>query len=186
MSGTANSIRNSGVGSGSIKQYGYKKENGKLVIDEDEAAEITKMVNLYLNKSYSLGDIANYLNKNDVKTRYEKLTKAGIISYQNAGKLQWTDGSVGRLFHKRLLTGYITYGKTAIQLENLRIIDKDTFEALQIKMEGKRKTLANAAKWENFLKGKLVCGYCGGAMIMHKGKSKITNHYKCFNHDKCR
>lgn len=180
-SGTHNSIRKGGVGSGAIKQYGYRKDNGKLVIDEEEAAVIREIVDLYLNKNWGLGAIANHLNSNGVETRYRKLIDSKTIQYKLASKLIWTDGSVGRLLHKRLLTGFRKYGATEIQVEDLRILDNDTFETLQLKMQGKRKTIANAAKFENLFKGKLVCGFCGGSMIMHKGATNIQNHYKCYN-----
>ena len=181
VSGTYNSIRKGGVGSGSIKQFGYKKDNGKLVIDESEAAVIREICDLYLNKNWGLGAIANHLNNNGVETRYKKLIDAGTINYKLASKLLWTDGSVGRLMHKRLLTGYRVYGKVELQDEALRIIDNETFDALQVRMEGKRKSQANAQKYENILKGTLVCGHCGGNMIMHKGKSALAHHYKCYN-----
>lgn len=181
ISGTHNSIRKGGVGSGSIKQFGYKKENGKLVIDESEAAVIREICDLYLNKGWGLGAIANHLNNKGVETRYKKLIDAGTINYKLASKLIWTDGSIGRLLHKRLLTGFRKYGSTEIQLDNLRIIDNATFDALQVKMNQKRLTQANAAKYENILKGTLVCGHCGGTMIMHKGKSSLAHHYKCYN-----
>lgn len=181
ISGTYNSIRKGGVGSGSIKQYGYKKDNGKLVIDEAEAAVVREICDLYLNKNWGLGAIASYLNNNGVETRYRKLIESGTINYKLASKLVWTDGSIGRLLHKRLLTGYRTYGKVELQDEALRIIDNATFDAIQVKMQEKRKTQANAQKYENILKGSLVCGHCGGSLIMHKGKSALANHYKCYN-----
>lgn len=180
ISGTYNSIRNGGAGGGSIKQYGYKKENNKLLINEEEAEVIRDICNRYLNKDMSLGQIAEYLNEIGVETRYKKLIDEGTITYKIASKHRWTDGSVARLLHKRLLTGYRKYGQVELNDEKLRIIDDQTFEAIQIKMNEKRKTIANAQKFENILRGVLTCGNCGGAMIMHKGTTGLQNHYKCF------
>lgn len=180
-SGTYNSIKKGGVGGGSIKQYGYKKENGKLVIDEDEKAVILDMVDKYFVNDWSVLQIANYLNNLGVKTRIKKLVESETINYNRPAKMLWTDGSVARLFHKKLLTGYRVYGEVVQQDENLRILSDETFEALQLKMAGKRKDNANAQKFENIFRGILRCGNCGSAMIIHKGTSGLMHHYKCHN-----
>lgn len=179
MSGMANSIRNGGVGGGVIKQYGYKNVNDKLVIDEDEADIIRDIFNMYLSGT-GLIAIANTLNVNGKETRLKKMVDAGSIKYKNVMKTVWTASTVCKLLHTKLYTGFRKYGATEIQLENLRIIDTDIYEAVQIKMAGKRYTLANAAKWEHIFKGVLYCGHCGGILSMKKNNS-TNSHYMCFN-----
>jgi len=181
ISGTYNSIRKGGAGSGSIKQFGYKKESGKLLIDELEAEVIKDITGKYLNESWSVKAIANYMNESGIETRYKKLIDAGTITYKKPTKLLWNDGTVARLLHKKLLTGWRVYGKVELQDEKLRIIDDSTFEAIQIKMNQKRKTQANAQKYEAILKGTIFCGHCGAALIMEKGVNDLSNHYKCYN-----
>ncbi len=181
ISGMYNSIKNGGVGSGVIKQYGYKKLNGKLVIDEDEKAVILDVVDKYLNQDYSILQITNYLNESGVETRYRKLVDSKILDFKLPSQLLWTTSTVNRLLHKKHLIGFRKYGKVELQDENFRIISDATFEALQVKMASKRDTEPNAQKFENILKGLLVCGNCGGAMVMHKGSDGRQHHYKCFN-----
>lgn len=180
MSGTYNSIRKGGTGGGNIKQFGYKKQNGKLVIDEEERAVILDIVDKYLNKDMSVKQIADYLNESGIETRIKKLVNGQIINYTRKCKLLWTDGSVARLLHKRLLTGYRKYGKVELQDEAFRILDDNTYNALQIKMESKRKVNTNAQKFENIFKGVLRCGNCGGTMVMQKSTSGLQNHYECY------
>ncbi|MCW0484676.1 recombinase family protein [Gaoshiqia sediminis] len=181
ISGTYNSIRNGGAGGGSIKQYGYKKVNGKLVIDTEEANVIKDICNKYLCEDWSVKQIADYLNVTGIKTRYKKLIDAEIINYKVPSPLLWTEGSIARLLHKQLLTGNRKYGKVQLKDESLRILDDSTFEAIQLKMMEKRKTKANAQKYQNIFKNVLYCANCGSPMIMHKGKSSsLNNHYKCF------
>jgi len=181
ISGTYNSIRKGGVGSGSIKQFGYKKEAGKLLIDEAEAAAIKDICGKYLVEGWSVKAIADYMNELGIQTRYKKLIDAGTITYKRPSKLIWNDGTVARLLHKKLLTGFRVYGKVELQDEKLRIIEDSTFEAIQIKMNQKRKTQANAQKYEAILKGVVFCGHCGAALIMEKGANGLSNHYKCYN-----
>lgn len=180
LSGTYYSIRKGGTGGGAIKQYGYKKENGKLVIDVEEAAVIVDICDKYLHKDWSVKQIADYLNEIGIETRYRKLINSGEITYKVASDLVWTDGSVARLLHKRLLTGFRTYGKVELQDEALRIISNETFDSIQIKMDEKRKSKANSQKYEHILRGTLICGNCGSSMIMQKSKSGLQNHYQCF------
>jgi len=181
ISGTYNSIRKGGTGGGSIKQFGFKKKAGKLIIDEAEAEAIKDICGKYLNEGWSVKALADYLNESGIETRYKKLIDEGTITYNRKSKLIWTDGSVARLLHKKLLTGYRVYGKVELQDEAFRIIDDATFEAIQLKMNQKRKSLANAAKYEAILKGKLFCGHCGAGLSMEKGKSGLSHHYKCYN-----
>jgi DNA invertase Pin-like site-specific DNA recombinase len=180
MQGTAISINNGGSGGGVYKQYGYKNVNSKLVIDEKEKAVILEIIDLYLNKNYGLIAIANYLNKEGVKTRINKLIEETKFTKRNTSKLIWSASMVNKILHAKLLTGFRKYGEIEQQFEHLRIISNDTFEALQIKMNSKRKSLANAQKYENVLKGIVYCGFCGGALIMEKGE-QASNHYKCYN-----
>mgnify|MGYP004700964807 CR=1 FL=1 len=179
-SGTYNSVRNGGTGGGSIKQYGYKKQNGKLVIDEEEAGVILDICDKYLNKDWSVADIANYLNEVGIQTRYKKLIDAGTITYKVATDLLWTDGSVARLLHKKLLTGYRVYGPVELQDESLRIISIEMFDALQVKMDLKRKSKANSQKYEHILRGTLKCSHCGSSLVMSKSHNGLQNHYCCY------
>jgi site-specific DNA recombinase len=180
MEGTAISINNGGSGGGVFKQYGYKNENSKLVKDEKEEKVIKEIIDLYLNKNYGLIAIADYLNKEGVKTRISKLLEETKFTKRNTSKLVWSASMVNKILHTKLLIGFRKYGKIEQQFEHLRIIDNATFEALQQRMNEKRKTVANATKYENVLKGIVFCGFCGGAMIMEKGL-QASNHYKCFN-----
>lgn len=181
LSGMYNSIKNGGVGGGVIKQFGYKKLDGKLVIDEDEKAVILDVVDKYLNQDYSILQLTDYLNESGVETRYRKLVDSKTLDFKLPSQLLWTTSTVGRLLHKKHLIGFRKYGKIELHDENFRILDNATFEALQEKMAGKRDREPNAQKFENIFKGVMVCGNCGGAMVMHKGSDGRQHHYKCFH-----
>lgn len=178
ISGMQNSIRKGGSGTNPIKQFGYIKKDGKLIVDDDEAATIRDICNKYLNENWSAEQIANYLNNAGIET---KMKKCGIINKSKPSKLLWKDATVIHLLHKKLLTGYRVFGKVEYQDEALRIIDNATYDAIQAKIILRNKNLANATKYENIFKGVLICGNCGSPMVMHKGRSKTMNHYKCYN-----
>ncbi|NEW81771.1 MAG: recombinase family protein [Mariniphaga sp.] len=180
ISGMQSSIRKGGSGSSDIKQYGYKRENKKLVIDEFEAEIIRDIFKKYLS-GYSIIEIKNYLNENNIPSKYMRLKESGIIRKNLSESYEWSTASICRLLKAKLLTGYRVYGSVELQDEAFRIIDNITFSAVANRLANKRDREPNAQKYENIFKGVLICGHCGGAMYMQKGTSKKTNHYKCFN-----
>lgn len=90
------------------------------------------------------------------------------------------------LFQKPLLYGSLTYGGTTMEDYCEPIIDKETFDKLQIYNEAqpKRKRSAGAgvyAQNRSLLSGLLVCGECGGRMYLdtRKAKGHIYQTYYC-------
>lgn len=93
------------------------------------------------------------------------------------------------LFKKTLLYGSLTYGGTTIEDYCQPIIDKETFDRLQIYNESqpKRKRSRGAGVYSlnrSLLSGLLVCGECGERMHLDRRKAKghtyetyYCNHY---------
>lgn len=70
--GRARSIKASCGGySGGRCPYGYKVENGRLIINDEEAIMVKKVFELLSNR-YTLQDTADWLNDNDFRTRKGK------------------------------------------------------------------------------------------------------------------
>lgn len=74
----------SGVVLGSSRIFGYRKDNRRLVIDEDEAVMVRELFNLYATDEYSMKQIENlfwekgYRNHNGKRIAHS--TMSGIIS----------------------------------------------------------------------------------------------------------
>jgi len=178
-------IQNQGAPSGSLPQYGYTKQLGKLVVDEEEAEIVKEIFDLYVNKKYSTPEIAKKLNRDNVKTKYRKQVDAKLIETKNRrlsrNQFVWTDGSVARLLRKSILTGHRQYLNLNLphNLE-LQIIDDETFNLAQSRLSGQKKVNPNASKFENVLRGCIKCS-CGYHYLMQKGNSSNAHHYKCAN-----
>lgn len=71
------------------------------------------------------------------------------------------------------------------------IVDRDVFLDIQAKFNDTKKISTKQPARDNPLKGKVVCGTCGGKMQRHRGSSKaewyfyscITNNRKGFGCD---
>lgn len=79
--GMNRSIKNGNI-LGNNMLYGYKKnkENGKLIIIEEEAKVVKKIFKLYANDEYSLSKITKILNNNNIKTSQNKKWCISTIS----------------------------------------------------------------------------------------------------------
>lgn len=98
------------------------------------------------------------------------------IRYFLSGKFK-TNTQVNLLFEKTILYGAMTYGGTTIEHYCEPIIDKDTWDRLQIYIasEPKRRRAPGGgvfAKERALLSGLLVCGICGERMHLDTRKAK--------------
>jgi len=90
---------------------GYNKdEEGRLVIDDEEADLVRRIYDLYLNQGYHLEAIARLLNAEGVKTRRAKLNEAGKNRFRGAN--QWQISTLRCLFRNTIYKGTYVYGKT--------------------------------------------------------------------------
>lgn len=181
LSGTQNSIRKGGTGGGGTVPYGYNNVHNMLIVDDYEADVVRDIFNKYLNEDYSVAQIANHLNESGIKSNYVDSIESGILKNPKRGASGWLPSTVSKLLHKPIYTGLRIHGAVTIQLNHLAIIDKDVYDSVQRKAIEKRKIQANAAVYENILRGKLVCGNCGAKMFLHKDNTGNMNHYKCYN-----
>ena len=95
--------------------------------------------------------------------------------------------NVKRLFANQLLIGRMTYGETTIEDYCAQIIDRQTFDALQIfERSHPRKQIGRQGGWSAdppMLSGLLYCAKCGDPMYINRRKSKghLYCTYRCKN-----
>lgn len=173
--------------------FGYKLVDNKLVINQDEAWIVQKIFNLYL-QNYGARAIAEHLNSLGIKTR--------------SGAL-WSDFPIKRMLKNEAYIGNTVWNRTKrndtkelsrpveewvrTEATHEPIIDKATFQAVQERMEQKRKIGGRAQHSDYLLSGLLRCGHCGGAMIGNtnkgrfaktKGRAPVYHRYICSNYHK--
>lgn len=152
---------------GSSLPYGFSKVRGDkgYVLAPNEEAKIVQMIfNKYVYDHCSLADIRRYLNKNGIKPQ----------------KIQhWTNGSLKSLMRNKTYAGYIaTNTKNGKRKEYFKgkheaIIDVETFEKAQEKLQ----IHSHKTKMDNSLSNALAslvkCSLCGSTM------QKVTNSIRC-------
>lgn len=164
-----NESRRKGLSQGGRIAYGYRVENRKVYINEDQARIV-----LYIFQQYAQGVIA--------KDIAEDLTAQGIT--HNGRPFATTT-----IYHMLRLKKYIGICNCAGQdYDNIYppIIPKALFDEVGCILE-KNKIGSRSTGVEYLLKGKLLCGYCGKTLQGETGTSKngkIKHYYKCMGRKK--
>lgn len=145
--------------------YGYKVENKKILIDEEQA-EIVR----YIYKQYSLGmyvkDILNELNEKHILNRNRPFTRVTLYNTLRNEKY----------------TGIYRYENEIFENMYPAIISKELFDSIRLKTTTNKKG-SRSVKTKYMLRDKLKCGYCGRPISAETGTSRngtMRRYYKCF------
>lgn len=138
--------------------YGYKFENGKLVIDNTEAKIVNQVFTEYIN-GLSLLKIANLL----IQKKIEYLPN----------QVKWSKNKIRRIIENKKYLGDDTYPK---------IVDTDIFnKANSIKIDRDTAKNTNRANYIYKLKIPVLCSACNGQMKRKRHADKeITEKWICF------
>lgn len=174
IAGIKAGIKAGHAGGGAFLPYGFKKDEKKLVVNEDEAIIVRNIFNYYL-QGLGVKKIANILNAQGVKTR-SNITFGDKIINQKTGKLgknvKWVDKTVDDILLNPIYIGKRRYwgGKESkrnnntpelIDLDGEPILNPTSIyeDCLEIR---KNKTTKNYnTKYTYLLKDKIVCAKCG-------------------------
>lgn len=159
-----NESRHKGNFTGGSIIYGYKVENKKVLIDEDQA----KIIKLIFER-YASGVF--------VKDIIEELTSAGIM---NHGK-PFARTTVYNILKNEKYSGVLKHGDEVFTNIYPRIVPKEVYDIVREKIN------ENAyGKHDSdvvyLLKNKIKCGYCGKTIVSESGTAKsgeIKRYYKC-------
>ena len=183
ISGLRKSVNDGNWVGGIYSPYGYKKENKKIVIDEEESNIVKRIFNLYLEGN-GTKKLCNILNKEKIQTRYNKVVKGTVRINQinkKGEEFTWKDGTI-----YSLLTNPVYIGKKigkgnleGLKLNSPSIIDEDTFNQVQEKLKNTIKQ--HSTKFFYLFEGKLKCGICGRTYFPHKRISNTDNRYCCLS-----
>lgn len=176
-SGRLQKIKNGGIMAGANIPFGYKSQDKKLVIDDEEAKIVNQIYDWYVagdsdkNITKMLND-ANVLTRKNKQT--DKLYKGGIY-FKNNSQIKWSQSTI-----KGILTNTIYIGKRRFKNEIVQspvIIDEKKFLLAQEQRKIK-KPKKSIDKHLFLMKGLVKC-QCGYNFFGHYGKSGGENCYKC-------
>ncbi len=95
--------------------YGYDLQNGKLLVNKQEA-EVVKEIFAYYTRGKTMTKITHRLNSRNIKTRNKK---------------KWTIWSVSYILHNPVYAGFIKCGDTLSAGHHIPIIKKERFNKVQ-------------------------------------------------------
>lgn len=153
---------------------GYKLEDHKFIINPATAHIVKEAFTLYAGGE-SIADICREFNAK---------------GYRTAKGTEFNRSSFKAMFKNQRYLGVYTYKDISIEGAIPAIIDRDLFEAVQIRLQLTATAPARGkAKVDYLLSGKIFCGHCGTSMIGESGKSKtgtIYHYYTCATRKKSR
>jgi DNA invertase Pin-like site-specific DNA recombinase len=181
---------------GSVPPFGYRVENGKLVIAEDDTPNVVRRIFRMYLEGKGFDAIARTL------TREGYPTPAQVIGKKNAGQF-WHGSSiklilsnphyVGDLVQGRQTTRSVT-SKTredvpkdkqiVVPNNHPAIISREDFEAVQQYMERRKQQQAKPKAKKHLFTNYLYCADCGKALwYVHYRKGYVCgNYYKHGKH----
>lgn len=172
-----------GVVLGNSNIFGYRKLDKRLVIDEEQAAVVRELFELYATGKYSMKQLETYFYdkgfRNSKGNKFSHTTMSSIISnpkykgYYCGNKVRVVD-----LFTKQQEflpeDEWVMYkdetGETVPAIVSEELWEKAN-EVLRARSQDV-KTRQNKTVHQNLLTGKLVCAHCGRPYYRKDGKAK--------------
>lgn len=157
--------------------FGYQKSESnhdQLIPDPKAAIIVRKIFELAANGN-GVTAIVRYLNEKEIPTPIQHARLNGLAGNYDDGSGDWNSRSVKYILTNRTYTGMLVQGKEkrAVAATHEPLVDADTFDAIQKSFQAKAFNITtNSQSTDNILKGKVICGCCGGKMQRKRG----TNH----------
>lgn len=166
---------------------GYKVQNGKLFINEEEAFIVKKIFHKYTNEGKGTHVIARELREEGIQAKRGTLWSNTMIL-----RVLRNEKYVGDLLQQKTFTpNYLTHKKKynhgeeeMVYLENHHeaIIDKDLWERTQEELKRRSPSDEQKSRHSNryWCSGKLHCALCGNRFVSRTRKLKNGNLYKAW------
>lgn len=169
-----------GIFIGPRDPFGYQKskeEFGQIVPDSEAAAIVQSIFKLFADGMITA--IVHYLNENSIPTPIQYARSKGLTDNYDDGNGSWNSRSVKYILTNRTYIGVLVQGKEKRVVAGTHepLVDVKTFDMIQKQLQAKTFHLSDPSqKTENILKGKVICGCCGGKM-QHKHGTKHADWY---------
>ena len=169
--------------------FGYVKQDGKMVIDEEEAEHVRWIFKQMLSGVSSV-DIANELNSKGVLNKRGEKWKPGVVRGIIKNEKYIGDAIFGKTYSDSNFKRHINHGEREMYyVENHHdaIVSREVFEAANRILENNRKekninSNGNVSSNRYALSGRIICDECGSKWTRSKQNGRVF--YVCRNHIK--
>jgi len=127
-----------GVWIGGMVPLGYEVRDGKPVIVEDEAKRVRTIFKTYLEVG-SVGQLLPVLRKDGIVTKVRHLSTGKTI-----GGIPFSRGPLAHLLRNRFYIGEVSYKGEVCPGEQPPILDRELFDAVQVRLDQQRVSQDNA------------------------------------------
>ena len=200
VNGTLRSVKAGNVTTGgSSAPYGYDlvtiDGRRSLVVNEEEAAVIRLIFDLYTNQGRGLYTVLQYLTNQGIPKPAKskaalKRTQSKVWAMATVNNILSNECYIGRWHYSKTRRTKNTQGKVKnldrpreewIEIAVPPIVDKMTFQAAQRQREQNKRLKGKQHKRFYLLGGMIKCGHCGRAAIGYatKGKGQMYQYYVC-------
>jgi len=170
-------IKRGRISGGKVQPYGYKEgENKMLVIDDDEAEVIREIFDLSI-KGIGTGAISTILNDKGTPTKLQRHNKTHLLRGELRKEFIWKDGTI-----YRILTNPLYYGKRRFRGELYdapNIISELTFNTVQKGFKTRKYFKDTTNLYFYLLKGLMICTKCKSLVGGYTNKNRGMNGYRC-------
>ena len=156
--------------------FGYQKapDNCHQLIVDRIAADVVQRIFDMAVKQMGLSEIVRILNQEKILTPIRYAISNGLKGNYDKGNGLWNTRSVKKILTNITYTGVLVQGKENILIENTHeaVVNKIVFDKVQYLLSGNPHRLETTVKSsieDNPLKGKVICGDCGGKLQRKRG-----------------
>ncbi len=163
---------------GPIINYGYKKDNRKMIIVEPKEAEVVKIIYKMCLEGNGTKLIASYLNTNGIPTKRMNLGGMKMkVKNKEQTNFIWRDSVIYNVLTNPIYKGERHFKEHIIPCE--AIIEKNVFDAVQITLKNRKHFKNTTNKYFYLLKGLIFCAKCGSRFYGRKRADLSDNQYIC-------
>jgi DNA invertase Pin-like site-specific DNA recombinase len=172
------SVSEGRAGGGPLINYGYRKDENKILVIDEVEAEVVKLIYQLSIEGKGTKVIANLLNENQIPTKRAS-SKTGYMMVKGARKTEfiWRDSVIYRILTNPLYKGIRIYKDKEYKAP--QIIDVEKFDLVQQLLKTKKNYKDTTNKYFYLLKGLIYCSECNSRFYGRKRKDLSDNQYIC-------
>ena len=162
--------------------FGYQKsnENSNQLVPDPVAAVIVRKIFEMAASGTGVTGIVRYLNERGLPTPIQYARARGLDGNFDDGNGSWNSRSVKYILTNRTYTRLLVQGKEkrAVEATHEPLVDLGTFDAIQKAFQARAyNVVPQGQSADNILKGKVICGCCGGKMQRKRGTGHADWHF---------